>query len=330
VAHTADPAQSGGYVWSDGEGPYWKVYLNTGSGFASSWTRWAVPDSGLGDGFFAAMYGDGPRYWSLQDLTADGRPDLVQTADSAQSGGYVWTDTEGAYWRVFKNTGGGFQSAATRWSVPESGLGDGFFTTVYAWGARFWYTMDLDGDGSLELVHTANVDQDNGFVWQDASGPHWRVYPRLGDGFAATWTRWNLPESGLGDGFFLPSWTDGERAWSTLDLDGDGAPELVHTADPSLDGGKVWVDAAGPYWRVFEASGDGFGTSWKRWGVPESGLGDGFFTAAWTSGPRAWSVWDMTGDGRLDLVQTADPAVDTGAVWSGAGGAFWKVFEAAP
>ena len=43
-----------------------------------------------------------------------------------------------------------------------------------------------------------------------------------------------------------------------MDLNGDGLTDLIQTADSSQDGGIVWSDQAGPYWRVWFNSGNGF------------------------------------------------------------------------
>lgn len=54
-------------VWDATGSPYWKVFLNTGSGFGPA-MNWPVPRSGLDDGFFSANANQSYRYWSLLDV----------------------------------------------------------------------------------------------------------------------------------------------------------------------------------------------------------------------------------------------------------------------
>ena len=46
--------------------------------------------------------GNGQRAWFLADLDGDGRLDLVHTADPTRTGLYVFTDAQGAYWKVYR------------------------------------------------------------------------------------------------------------------------------------------------------------------------------------------------------------------------------------
>jgi hypothetical protein len=41
-----------------------------------------------------------------------------------------------------------------------------------------------------------------------------------------------------------------------------------------------------------------------------------------------WSTFDVNGDGKVDLVQTMDPA--TSNVWGGDASAYWKIFLSQP
>ena len=62
-------------VWDASGSPYWKVFLNTGSGFGSA-MNWPIPKSGLDDGFYDAIANSSYRYWNLLDVNGDGKPDL--------------------------------------------------------------------------------------------------------------------------------------------------------------------------------------------------------------------------------------------------------------
>ncbi|MCK5795670.1 MAG: FG-GAP repeat protein [Deltaproteobacteria bacterium] len=42
---------------------------------------------------------------------------------------------------------------------------------------------------------------------------------------------------------------DGQHVWQTGDLDGDGRPDLLWSADPNAR--KIWGQAAAPHWKIF-------------------------------------------------------------------------------
>ncbi len=341
LVQTSDPEAEDGRIPRDADGPHWRVFEGGRDGFAPTATRWPVPESGLPDGFFAAFQTLDARAWITLDLTGDGRPDLVQTADPARPGGFVAADAEGAFWRLWENTGRGFAPEARRWSVPESGLSDGFFAGYMGWDARHWGLHDLDGDGRPELVQTGDPSRPGGFAWRDEAGPFWRVWRAAGaSGFEGTPSRWAVPESGLPDGFFAASWhaaAPDTRFWTLRDLDGDGRADLTQTADPAAAGGAVWRDPEGPSWRVFPGRDGGFGPA-ERLAIGDSGLPDGFFATATASNPpagpaRFWFLADLEADGRPELVQTADPERAGGFAWRDAEGPSWRVLtlgEAGP
>jgi hypothetical protein len=336
LVQTADAQNAAGYVWRDLEGPHWRVFRGTRAGFATTAERWAVPESGLPDGFFAAYYASDARQWALVDLDADGRPELVQTADSARAGGQVWTDARGAHWKVWRSGAAGFAGAGERFAVPESGLSDGFFAAYYGFDMRHWTLVDLDSDGRLDLVQTADPVEGGGFVFRDANGPFWKVWRGGAEGFAAESRRVAVPESGLPDGFFAATYAGAPpdtRFWTFADIDGDGRPDLVHTADPEGAGGVVWSDATGAFWRVYFGTSSGFGRA-SRVAIPASGLADGFFATAYFAAPqlggeRFWMMIDLDGDRQPELVQSADPSKRGGFVHEDGEGPYWKVWRIA-
>jgi hypothetical protein len=69
----------------------------------------------------------------------------------------------------------------------------------------------------------------------------------------------------------------------------------------------------GTYWKFYKNSGSGFVKTSVNYPVPASGTADGFATITAADGNKQWTLVDIDGDARLDLVQTADPA--TGDVW---------------
>ena len=338
LVQTADTNRPNGFIWRDDAGPHWRVFEGFAGGFSSIYSRWAMPESGLEDGFFYTQWSDGKRWFSTRDINADGRPDLIQTADSAEDGGQIWRDDQGPYWKVWLNQNDGFAGEHLRWRVPESGLDDGFFALHWSAGKRWFTTIDINNDGWLDLIQTADPTRDGGHVLSDNAGAFWRVWYGRSGGFQSVATRWAVPDSGLPDGFFATQWTQGERVFATIDITGDGQLDLVQTADPAQSAGKIWRDQQGHYWRVWTGlRTGGFAPEWVRWAVPESGLPDGFFAPWYMNGQRYFTTMDISGDGRLDLVQTADSSRAGGHVWTDDDGAYWRVwrgmdggFESAP
>jgi hypothetical protein len=177
LVQTGDPTRTGGYVFGAGTAtPSWRVFANTGTGFATTGAAWATPNIGLADGPYTAASATGTRWWTTLDATGDHRPDLVQTGDPARTGGYVFgAGTASPSWRVFANTGTGFAAAAGAWATPDIGLADGPYATAAATGVRWWSTLDLNGDGRIDLAQTGDPTRTGGYVF--AGTPRtWRVF----------------------------------------------------------------------------------------------------------------------------------------------------------
>jgi hypothetical protein len=245
LIQTADPVT--GRVWDETASPHWKVFLNEGPGFAAQATLWAVPPSGTSGGFFRVSATRVGGTWTLLDLDGDERLDLVQTEDPTTS--EVW-DAEGSpHWKVFAGGPAGFAATSTKWTVPPSGLPDGFWVAASDAPAREWKVLDLDGDGSLDLVQSG--DTSHGYrVWDATGTPYWKLFRGDGDGFAVEPYRWPVPDSGTAEGFYAVDDEDGSAScWFTRDVDGDRRPDLIQTMDPATS--RVWDATGTPYWKVF-------------------------------------------------------------------------------
>ena len=299
---------------------YWWLYANTGSGFGEV-TTWALPNGGDGiDGFYAlggSEWGKGDQSWSTVDLTGDGLPDLVITNQDGEpivSGG-------DQYWWVHPNTGDGFGEATT-WALPNGGDSeDGYYALGGSeWGKsdQSWSTMDLTGDGLPDLV----ITNQGGEPITSGGDQYWWVHPNTGSGFGEA-TTWALPNGGDSlDGYYAPSgseWGKGDQSWSTVDLTGDGLPDLVIT---NQDGEPI-VSGGDQYWWVHPNTGKGFGEA-TTWALPEGGDSlDGYYALAgseWGKGDQSWTTLDITGDGRLDLVITNE---DGSPIMSGEDQYWW-------
>jgi hypothetical protein len=318
LVHTSDPQT--GYVWDQAGNAYWKVYANDGEGgFERPAINWAVPDSGTSYGFNATTYDSSYWHWATLDVDGDRKPDLVQTADPAT--GYVWDEGGDPYWKVFRNSGDGFERQATMWQVPDSGTSGGFYSVVTA-GAGMWRVVDLDDDGRADLVQTS--DPATGYVWDASGEPYWKVFAGEGEGFAGSPDKWSVPPSGLDDGFFTARAATSYRYWSLVDIDGDRDLDLVQTGDVSHPS-RVWDASGEPYWKVYRNQGSGFSADLHRWPIPKSGTAEGFYLVEGSASYTSWALLDADADGHPDLVQTADPA--NSQVWDASGDPYWKVFR---
>ena len=73
-----------------------------------------------------------------------------------------------------------FAQDSTAWAVPEAGWSEGFHSAANGASYYHWSTFDIDGDGKLELVHTADPASQQ--VLGGSANPHWRVYDEEGAG----------------------------------------------------------------------------------------------------------------------------------------------------
>ena len=212
--------------------------------------------------------------------------------------------------------GAGFESASTPWSVPGAdfsedrpfnGLGGGSYCS-YGSLQPAYATMDLTGDGLLDLVVTTDCDD------PQVGESKWRVYEGDGTGFAGQAVDWALPGAdfrerapfhGTSGGAYC-SYGSLQPAYTTTDLDGDGLADLVVTYncdDPEV--GEL-------RWDVYTNTGSGFASSADSWTIPGdayredhpfSNLGGGAYCSYGSLQP-AYSTTDLDGDGLADLVVT--------------------------
>ena len=124
--------------------------------------------------------------WSTLDINADNKPDLVCTGTRAANG-YVteFSPSSNSYWKVYYNTGAGFSGSATNWALPSGGELDGGIVQGFNLlsdvgsdtGSDTWSTIDLNGDGNVDLVCTGTRAA-NGFVteFSPSSNSYWKAY----------------------------------------------------------------------------------------------------------------------------------------------------------
>ena len=308
-----------GTVWGGDGTAYWKVYLNSGTGFSRTAIEWPVPSRGLNVGYHQIDLYVSP-YWRTQDLNGDGRPDLISTYDSAAN--TVWGGDTAAYWKVYLNSGTGFSQTATNWPVPRRGASDGYYTNSNANGPYWNTNYDLNGDGRLDLVDT--YDSAASTVWGGDVKAYWKVYLNSGTGFSQTVTKWSVPSLGVSMGYGQPDYYVGPY-WRTQDLSGDGLPDLINTYDSAAN--TVWGGDGAAYWQVYLGTRTGFSPTASHWPIPSRGMSAGYSQVDFFAGPY-WRTLDLNGDHWPDLVNTYDPAMNT--VWGGDGAAYWQVYLATP
>jgi hypothetical protein len=223
----------------------WNVYTNTGAGFASAATRFALPSPRLDPACAVS---------TIEDVNGDLKPDLIVTS--------LCTDaTVGtSRWIVYLNGATGF-GAATPFALPPGAVA-GAFSSLFgnadcASGRPGFTFFDIDGDRKDDLVVTLACD--NPQIGTTA----WRVYAGSGSGVAPTPTLFPLPTTpaaavgtypttagptGLGCG---GTGAKGPR-YSVLDVDYDFKPDLVVTED--CTNAKVGTSQ----WSFYRNSGAGF------------------------------------------------------------------------
>ncbi|MBP6698301.1 MAG: VCBS repeat-containing protein, partial [Flavobacteriales bacterium] len=148
--------------------------------------------------------------------------------------------------KVYLNTGNGFSGTSVNWSLPAGGQIDGGvnqgFNLLSAIGydtnSDTWSTVDINGDSKPDLVCTGTRAA-NGYVTEFSPGnnSYWKVYLNTGNGFSGTSVNWSLPaggqiDGGVNQGFNLLSaigYDTNSDTWSTVDINGDGKPDLVCT-----------------------------------------------------------------------------------------------------
>lgn len=250
----------------------------------------------------------------------------------------------------------GFNESADFWSVPsggqiDNGLNQGFITPsdFFADGeddeSLLWSTMDMTGDGRLDLVVTAK--KNGQFATVGNLGGSWQVYENTGSGFANAPTLWSLPAggqimNGTNYGFYTVSdlvefgEDDNSVIWTTTDMDGDNRPDLVVTST-YLQGNSTLANNGG-VWKVYANNGSGFDSSPILWTVPSGGLESintvfgfnkptqQFFSGIEIDGSQLWDLQDMDGDSKPDLVVTSEKVGPNPLVLN-SGGPIWQVYK---
>jgi hypothetical protein len=306
-------------VWGYGTSQYyWKVYLNNGTGFNTTPTTWNVP-TGFEDALNSGRaYGQDH---TTLDINGDGLPDLIDGITTATGNSAVWGyGTSQYYWKVYLNNGTGFNSTPTTWNVPTGFEDAGSSGTA---NGDDHSTFDINGDGLPDLIDGISTATGNSAVWGYGTAQYyWKVYLNNGTGFNSTATTWNVP-TGFEDA--ASSGRAYDQDHTTLDINGDGLPDLIDGIDVSSGNFRVWgIGTSQYYWKIYLNNGTGFSSTATIWNVPtgfENALNSG------RANGQDHSTLDMNGDGFPDLIDGIDASSGSFRVWGfGTSQYYWKVY----
>jgi len=283
---------------------HWNVFLNTGTGFATTPITWALPSAYPAYPLIANSSCAGTTqepFYTVMDMSGDGRPDLVVTFECNHTGTTVGV----THWNVFQNTGAGFATTATSWALPSTYPAYPLIANSSCTGTTqepFYTVMDMNGDWKPDLVVTFECNHTGTTV----GVTHWNVFQNTGTGFATTATSWGLPSTYPAYPLIANSSCPGttqEPYYTVMDVNGDWKPDLVVTFECNHTGTTVGVT----HWNVFQNTGTGFATTATSWALPSTYPGYPLIANSSCTGTTQepfYTVMDLDGDGRPDLVVT--------------------------
>ncbi len=291
-------------VYSPGNNPYWKVYLNTGTGFSQTAVNWMLPPGGEKYGnidysfsniFHVTNSADdnGSQAWNTMDMNGDNKVDILVYKEK-QNGTYnIYSPGNNPYWKVYLNTGNGFSQTAINWALPPGG--EKYNNTDYSFsntyhtansadddGSQAWNTMDMDGDHKVDILVYKEKQNGTYNIYSPGNNPYWKVYLNTGNGFSQTAINWALPPGGekynnidysFGNTYHTANSADdnGSQAWNTMDMNGDSKADILIYNEKQNGIYGVYSPGNNPYWKVFFNTGSGFSQTTINWLLPPGG-----------------------------------------------------------
>jgi Secretion system C-terminal sorting domain len=293
-------------TWQTGAQRFWKVYTGTGTSFSATAIDWNVPNVEV---LSEDMDQISSTNHSVQDMNGDGLPDLIDTEDNATDS--TWQTGTQRFWKVYISNGTSFSATAINWNVPTvetiSEDMDQPSNTNYA-------VLDMNGDGMPDLIDSEDNITDS--TWQTGAQRFWKVYLGNGTSFSATSTNWNVPA-------VEETSEDMDEIYninySVLDIDGDGLYDLIDAEDNITD--STWQTGTQRFWKVYISNGTSFSASAINWNVPNVEV---FSEDMDQLSNTNYTVLDMNGDGKTDMIDTEDNVTDS--TWQTGTQRYWIIY----
>lgn len=193
----------------------WKVWLNTGTGFASApLQRFEAKHP------FLRLSANGHEMIGLYDVNGDSLPDQVVACDRSV---YPWCPGSSmveAFWQVYLHTGRAISMAAQTWTLGLSSFAPGIRRVVSQKVVRDFF--DVNGDALPDLVEVID-------------GLNWHVYLNSGFGFRHGPRHWAAGSNRIRDAYAY-----GVTEKDTFDFDGDGLVDFVDFDPQGNDSPSYW------------------------------------------------------------------------------------------
>lgn len=175
-------------TWWNGQ-QQWEIFRNTGGGWNTTAEVWSY------NGFWHGLDSSDGR---LMDANGDGLVDIVHSVYNGNNESS--TDT----WKVFKNTGSGWNTTPEVWinNAPISAHLESTNSTL----------ADVNGDGLVDIVKSDDL----------GGADRWKVLLNAGNSWLTTWETWVDPSANMD----IDAHNDNVRI---VDVTGDGLPDLVKT-----------------------------------------------------------------------------------------------------
>lgn len=270
------------------------------AGFAAKPTPFTLPAPRCGQAF-DGMSSNGNVAYTMLDVNADRRPDLVVTSDRCDD------EIGTKRWDVYLASASGFAKTPTPFALPAARCSEPF--DALAGSGNVAYTMlDANADRRPDLVVTSDRCDD------EIGTKRWDVYLASDAGFAMTPTAFTLPAARCKEPFDSLAGTGSVR-YTLLDVDGDRRSDLVVTSD-TCD-----ADVGTKRWDVYAAESTGFAKTPSTFALPAKRCQTDFDSVAGRA-QVGWALLDVNADKRPDLVVTSDSCDDE------VGSKHWDVYVA--
>lgn len=294
----------------NGNQKYWKVYLNTGSGFSATATQWNIPIVSDTSDYRLAW-----EYHTLIDMDGDLKPDFVDTENEATSNTFeTFLNGNQKYWKVYLNTGSGFSATASQWNIPVN-----TDTSDYHLAWDYHTLIDMDGDMKPDYVDTENEATSNtSDTFLNGNQKYWKVYLNTGSGFNASAVQWNIP--------VMTDTSEYRLYWdyhTVIDMNGDKKPDFVDTENHSTESvSDVFLNGSQKYWKVYLSTGSGFAAAATQWNIPVN-TDTSDYRISWDY----HTVIDMNGDLKPDFVDSENEGTNSiSDVFLNGNQKYWKVY----